>query len=139
MYQPSVRKPYQKSVRFEKDQKREHHNRTPDSVLHDKRLSASSRCVYAELAGAVHQGNTATIGQRRIASRLGFSKTTVNLSIRELAAHGHITVVAVGKQRHLYILNSNIFGEKQRDGVQEVQEYGPAKNPRRRLVSARVA
>ena len=134
MYQEAVRKPYQKTVQSEENEKREHYNRLPDSVLYDTRLSASSRCVYAQLAGSVHQGTTATVGQRRIASRLGFSKTTVNASIRELEAYGHITITAGGKQRYLYSLASGVFGSKQRAGVQEVISH-----PHKRLASVRVA
>lgn len=118
MYQKMVRKPYQKLVRSGENVGT--YARLPESVLRDKRLSASSRCVYAELALGVWQCTTISLGQRLIGKRLGLSKTTVNAAISELAEHGHIEVKSLGGQRFTYHLTSNVFGQKQRDGEYEV-------------------
>ena len=125
--QKLVRKPSQKLVQS-------HWNRIPDSVLLDKRLNASARCVYAYLAGTVHQGTVATVGQRRIAGKLGFSKSTVNEAIKELASNEHIKVIACGAQRYRYHLTSEVFGQKQRAGVETLVSA-----PRRRLATVRTA
>lgn len=122
------RKPVQKLDRFE------HWNRVPDSVLHDRALSFAARCIYAELAGSVHQGTVATVGQRRIAKRLGCSRQTVIEGLRDLEARKHIKVTEIGKQRHSYHLTSDVFGQKQRAGVEEAIYL-----PRKRLVSVRTA
>ena len=114
----------------------EHWNRLPDSVLHDKGLSLAAKCVYAELAGTVHQGNVATLGQRRIASRIGIHQETVGKALKELAGRNHVVTAAFGKQRHCYVLLSNVFGSKQRAGVEELVS---APNGHRRLVTVRSA
>lgn len=112
----------------------EHYSRTPDSVLYDKELSFGARCVYAVLAGAVHQGTTAKVGQRLIARKLGMHQETACLCLQELRDRGHITVVGEGKARRIYHLHSDVFGQKQRAGTEEIISY-----PRKRLVSARTA
>ncbi len=98
----------------------EHWNRLPDSVLYDSRLSLACRCVYAVLAGSVHQGTVARMGQRRISKRLGIHQETVALALRELAAAGHITITGTGNLRRTYHLHSDVFGQKQRAGIQEI-------------------
>jgi len=98
----------------------EHWNRLPDSVLFDRRLSLASRCVYAVLAGAVHQGTVAKIGQRRICKLLGIHQETVALALRNLAARGHITINGSGNRRRTYHLHSDVFGQKQRAGIEVV-------------------
>ena len=98
----------------------EHWNRLPDSVLFDRSLSLACRCVYAVLAGAVHQGTVAKMGQRRISKLLGIHQETVALALRELAERGHITVSGNGNYRRTYHLHSDVFGQKQRAGVEEV-------------------
>src|SRR5207249_1353532 len=65
-------------------------------------------------------GTTVRIGQRRIATRLGFHLETVGHAIRKLEARGHITIVGRGNARRMYHLHSNVFGAKQRAGVEEV-------------------
>jgi hypothetical protein len=132
----SARKPNGKTVHSEKV---EHHNRVPDSVLHDGRLSFAARCVYGVLAGSVFQGTVATIGQRLIAKKLHCHQETVSAALRDLEQFGHIVIIRNGKQRHWYHLTSNLFGQKQRAGVEEVQSYGPASAPQKRLVSVRTA
>jgi hypothetical protein len=90
------------------------------------------------LAGSVHQGTVATIGQRRIALRLGFSKNTVNAAIKELTAFNHIVPIKSGTQRYQYHLTSNVFGTKQRAldaGETSVEEL--VSGPRRRLATVR--
>ena len=116
----------------------ERYARLPISILHDKDLSAFSRCIYAELAMAVWQGTVASIGQRLIANRLGFSKNTVTAGIRELEARGHITIKRSGKQRYFYHLESPVFGKKQRaldEGAVVAEEL--VSFPRCRLATAR--
>lgn len=88
------------------------------------------------LAGSVHQGTVASIGQRRIADRLGFSRTTVSEAVKDLAAYGHLKIMACGAQRYRYHLTSEVFGSKQRAGVESVIMSGPG---RKRLATVRVA
>lgn len=88
------------------------------------------------LAGAVHQGNVASIGQRRIAEKLHLNRETVGKALRELEARGHVKVAKLGKQRNCYVLNSNIFGQKQRAGVEELIS---APSGHRRLATVRTA
>jgi biotin operon repressor len=126
-----VRKPSQKLVQ-------ERYGRTPYSVLLDKRLTASARCVYAFLASTVFQGTVASVGQRRIAGQLGISTTTVTQAIKELAAYGHVEVVSAGKQRYCYHMKSSIFGQKQAAldaGESIVEEL--VSFPRRQLATVR--
>jgi predicted transcriptional regulator len=107
-------------------------------VLLDKRVSASGRCVYALLAGTVFQGTVASVGQRRIAELLGFSKNTVNEAVKELATFGHVQVVKNGAQRYRYHLTSGLFGQKQRAldaGEATVEEL--VSSPRPRLATVR--
>jgi hypothetical protein len=98
----------------------EHWNRLPDSVLYDSRLSLACRCVYAVLAGTVYQGTVAKMGQRRISKLLGIHQETVALALRDLAARGHITISGNGNYRRTYHLHSDVFGQKQRAGIEEV-------------------
>ena len=93
----------------QKSGKQEHWNRIPDSVLEDVDLSASARCVYTWLAGKIYKGNVASVGVRRIAMKLGFSKTTVASCLLELKERGHIKAGASSKERGRYQLTSNIF------------------------------
>src|SRR5436189_631807 len=44
--------------------------RVPDSILFDRGLSMTGRCLYGLLARYVFQGTVVKIGQRLIASRL---------------------------------------------------------------------
>jgi hypothetical protein len=114
----------------------EHWNRLPDSVLYDRQLSLASRCVYAVLAGAVHQGTLAKMGQRRISKLLGIHQETVGFALRDLADRGHITISGGGNRRRGYHLNSDVFGQKQRAGIEEVIS-SPSRTPR--LASTRRA
>lgn len=98
----------------------EHWNRLPDSVLYDSGLSLACRCVYAVLAGTVYQGTVAKMGQRRISKLLGIHQETVALALRDLAARGHITVSGKGNDRRTCHLHSDVFGQKQRAGIEEV-------------------
>jgi len=86
----------------------------PQLILHDTRLSAYARLVYAELALWVFQARTCSVGTRQIAARLGFSKTTVTESIQQLVAAGVVTLSKSGAgKRTVYVLNSPVFGQKQ--------------------------
>lgn len=111
----------------------EHYNRLPDSVLMDGGVTPAARCVYAFLAGCVHQGTVARVGQRRIAVRLHFSRSTVEAALAQLEEAGHVKSVGVARSRGMYHLTSNIFGQKQRAGVEELISA-----PRKRLASVRV-
>lgn len=117
----------------------EHWNRTPDSVLFDQELSSDCKCVYAVLGGCTRQGTTATLGERFIAERLGLHRQTVRKALARLAERNHITIHGAGKQRRLYHLHSNVFGQKQRalDAGTETKEE-LVSFPRRRLATVRV-
>lgn len=120
--------------------KAEHFSRLPDSVLLDGKISPSAKCVYALLAGSVFQGTTAKLGQVRISKQLGLHQETVRIALRELESGNHITIVGTGKQRRLYHLHSNIFGQKQRaldSGTETKEEL--VSFPRPRLATARTA
>src|ERR1017187_2659576 len=88
--------------------------RLPDSVLCDRRLSVTARCVYGVLARYAYQGTTVKIGQRRIAMLLGVHVETVNVAIHELERRQHIAIVGEGQVRRVYHLRSSVFGQKQR-------------------------
>lgn len=137
MYQKVVQKVSRKLVQ---EQRLEKYAMLVDSVLFDRKLSASAKCVYAILAKNAWQGNSVKIGQRLIASKLGFSKTTVNEAIFDLVDRKHVSMVGEGKARRIYMLTSNRFGHKQRSmnaggGVPEELVSGP----RKRLAVARTA
>ena len=102
---------------------------TPDSVLFDKGLTVTARCVYGVLARHAFQGTTANIGQRRIANLLGVHVGTVNRSLHELEERKHISIRGTGKGRRIYHLQSPVFGQKQRAGVEEVIS-SPSRTPR---------
>ena len=99
------------------------------------RLSATARCVYGVLARYAYQGTTVKIGQRRIARYLGIHVETVNLAIHELEDRQHIASRGSGKSRRIYHLCSNVFGQKQRAGIEEVIS-SPSLTPR--LASVRI-
>jgi hypothetical protein len=114
----------------------EKYARVPDSVLSDRALSATARCVYATLSRYTYQGTTVSIGQRRIAGILGLHQETVGLGIRELEDRKHIVIKGKGKARRIYHLQSDVFGQKQRAGFEEVIS-SPSRTPR--LASVRRA
>jgi len=92
-------------------------------------LSVTARCVYGVLARHAFQGTTANIGQRRIATLLGVHLGTVNRSLHELEEGMHIDIRGKGKDRRIYHLRSLVFGQKQRDGIEEVIS-SPSRTPR---------
>lgn len=106
----SVQQVNGKSVQFE------HWNKSPDSVLFDGRISFAARCVYATLAGSAHGGDTATIGQRRIAELLGAHQETVMLAIRELEKVGHVESIGSGKVRRVYRLKAGVANHQTEPG-----------------------
>lgn len=87
--------------------------RIPRSVLQDAKLSAYACRVYAFIAGTVWHGNTASVGQRRIAKMLGMSRNRVAASIKELHDLQHIEIAVDGKKRGIFVLKSPVFGQKQ--------------------------
>ena len=109
--------------------------RLPREVLADSRLKHRDVCVYAVIASEVWQGNYACVGQRLISGAVHSSPRRVAESIARLERFGHVrrTVEPRGK-RGGYVLLSEVFGSKQRAGVQEV-----ISRPRKRLASVRVA
>jgi hypothetical protein len=114
----------------------EKYARVPDSVLHDRALSPTARCIYATLSRYTYQGTTVSIGQRRIAGILGLHQETIGVGIRELENRKHIVIKGKGKARRLYHLQSSVFGQKQRAGIEEVIS-SPSRTPR--LASVRTA
>ena len=114
----------------------EKYARIPDSVLHDRVLSATARCVYALFSRYTYQGTTVSIGHRRIAGILGLHKETVGIAVRELEERKHIVIKGKGKARRVYHLQSPVFGQKQRAGIEEVIS-SPRRTPR--LASVRGA
>lgn len=113
------------------------HGRIPAQVLLDPAISADAVRVYGILALFVFQGNSSYVGMRRLGELAGFSQQTAMRKIAELSKAGHITVSKDKKgKRSTYVLNSAVFGQKQRDGVEEI-----VSNPSgsKRLVSVRVA
>jgi hypothetical protein len=114
----------------------EKYARTPDSVLLDRGLSTTARCVYAVLARHVFQGTTVNIGQRRIADLLGIHVGTVNRALHELELRTHICIRGRGNGRRIYHLRSAVFGQKQRAGIEEVIS-SPSRTPRLASVDAK--
>jgi len=114
----------------------EKYARVPDTVLRDRALSPTARCIYAALSRYTYQGTTVSIGQRRIAGILGLHQETVGLGIRELEDRKHIVIKGKGKARRIYHLQSSVFGQKQRAGIEEVIS-SPSRTPR--LASVRRA
>ena len=98
----------------------EKYARLPESVLFDRELSVTARCVYGVLARYAFQGTAVRIGQRRIAGLLGVHQETVNLALHELESSEHISIRGAGKNRRSYHLHSLVFGQKQRAGIEEV-------------------
>jgi DNA-binding MarR family transcriptional regulator len=125
VYGKAVQKVYGQSVQGD----HEKYARTPDSVLYDHALSMTARCVYGVIARHVFQGTTASIGQRRIAKKLGVHVETVNRAIHELVARRHIAISGTGKARRTYHLRSAVFGQKQRANVEEIIS-SPSRTPR---------
>jgi hypothetical protein len=69
------------------------------------------------------------MGQRRISKLLGVHQETVALALRDLAARGHITITGSGNLRRAYHLHSDVFGQKQRAGFEEIIS-SPSRTPR---------
>jgi DNA-binding transcriptional regulator PaaX len=68
------------------------------------------------MAGRAHVGTVSTTGERKIAKSLGFSRTTVEVALRQLVDRKHVAKHPTGKQRNSYNLTSNIFGKVFREG-----------------------
>lgn len=110
----------------------ENYARVPDSVADDPEISPDDERVYRVLSRRVYQGTIAQIGIRRIAKLARLHKDTVAASLRKLRERGHIEVRGEGNARRLYHLRSDLFGQKQAAGVEEVVSF-----PRARLTSVR--
>jgi hypothetical protein len=80
----------------------------------------TARCVYGVLARYAYQGTTVRIGQRRVAKLLGLHVETVNVALHQLESCDHIAIRGSGKDRSTYHLQSRVFGQKQRAGIEEV-------------------
>lgn len=80
------------------------------SVLFDKEISATAKCIFATLAVSLRKGSrVASMGQRLIARKLGFDRGTVSKGLKELAQRGHVTVSQVGRKRPHYFMVSTRF------------------------------
>jgi len=100
--------------------------------MHHETLSAYARLVYGEMALWVFQGKTCSIGVRKMAKNLHFSKTTVVEAIEELVKAGVISASKRGAgKRTVYVLLSPVFAQKQ--GQETVVVSAPS--GARRMVS----
>ncbi len=103
-----------KSVASKVERSPRRYSRIPLSVLWDQSLSYQSRIVYGTSACSAHQGNTASVGLRRIGEILGMSRSTTQRRIVELEAAGHIKLAPkVNGRRASYELTSPVFAQKQ--------------------------
>ncbi len=96
--------------------------RIPKSVGECHELTAHARCVYGLLASKVRQGNIAKIGQREMARRLGFSRSTIQAAVQQLK---ELSFIAESENRShrdsaTFELMSNIFARKQGEGIETV-------------------
>jgi hypothetical protein len=100
--------------------------RIPRDIACDANLKPLDVRVYCMLAGSVWQGNAGQVGTRLIAKCIHASRRLVIESLRRLQECGHIRkATAYRGKRELYVLLSPAFGQKQRDGVEEVA-IGPS-------------
>lgn len=107
----------------------------PKDLLLDISISGDAVRIYGVLALWVFQGNVARIGMRRIGREVGLSAATVCRRLQELAAAGYISAGSVKPgERAYYVLNSEVFGQKQRAGTEEIVSY-----PQPRLATVRIA
>jgi hypothetical protein len=113
------------------------HGRVPASVLLDPSIDPLAARIYGILSLSVWQGNQSYIGMRLLAELCKTSPATVLRRLKVLESRGHIMAQKCGDgKRSFYLLNSEVFGQKQRDGVKEI-----VSSPRggRRMVSVEVA
>jgi hypothetical protein len=98
------------------------YSRIPREVLQDRQLSASDVRVYGVLAGSCWQGSVAQLGKRQIARQACCAERKVVESLKRLEAAGHIQKAPgrIRGQRGRYVLLSQVFGQKQRNNVNEV-------------------
>lgn len=112
------------------------YGRIPKDLLCDKRVSAEAVRIFGCLALWVFQGNVARRGMRELGDEVGLSAATVYRRIKELQTFGYLEIGdTVRGQRAFYVLNSMIFGKKQRAGVEELVS---APSGHRRLATVRV-
>ncbi len=82
----------------------------PLEVLTDTSISYRSRVIYSFLAGCAFDGPRVRVGQRYIAEAVGTSQPSVNRSLRELAAAGHLEpILGPSGKRSAYDLKSPVF------------------------------
>ena len=107
----------------------------PREVYSDRRLKPVDIRVYCVLASACWQGNVTSLGKRLIAKDACCAECKVGGSLRRLEAFGHMRKPPgqLPGKRAKYVLSSEVLGQKQRAGVEEVAR-GPS-GPR--LVSVR--
>jgi hypothetical protein len=111
--------------------------RVPWEVVCDRRLKPLDIRVYCMISGGTFQAATAKVGTRRIADCAHASRRLVVASIRRLVDCGHIKRGRQGRgKRETYIVTSEVFGQKQRAGIEEVIS-SPSRTPR--LASTRRA
>lgn len=97
------------------DTRIEKYTRIPASVLLDTTLSSFDVRVFGVLALATWQGSTCSVGMRHIAKSLGSTTRLVQQSVQRLIVAKHLTVPGEPKRgmRAIYILTSQVFGQKQ--------------------------
>jgi hypothetical protein len=86
--------------------------RVPKSVLYDQELTPHDIKAYSILSMHVFEGNICSIGQRRLSELANMDRRDIRKHLNNLAARGHIaTSIFKLKGRHVYQLNSPIFGQ----------------------------
>ena len=111
--------------------------RVPWEVVCDRRLKPLDIRVYCMISGPTFQATTAKVGTRRIADCVHASRRLVIGRIRRLEDCGHIKRgKPIRGRREVYVVTSDVFGRKQRAGIEEVIS-SPSRTPR--LASTRRA
>lgn len=113
------------------------YGRLPVSIMRRVDLSTSAKLVFAAISAHVWQGDTAKVGQRRLASLTGLALSTVNSAIKELVDVKAIVPMGEGQRRRMYVLLSPVFGQKQ--GKMDVIVSGPSGVPRYASMEQRTA
>lgn len=114
------------------------YSRTPLSVSMDHDLSRTDVAVYGALAFWVMQGDICCKSNTVLALTAKTSRRQVIRSLQALIIGGHISAAPSNKRKSIcaYQLNSPVFGQKQRDGVQEIVS---APSGGKRLATVRTA
>lgn len=98
------------------------YGRVPVSVLMDPDLSGVDVRVFAGMARWVMQGDICCKSHTDIGLGCRVTPRQVRRSIKALILGGHICAASSNKPKAIctYQLNSDVFAQKQRDGVQEI-------------------